>query len=84
MVKGMRYADYLEHQKQEYEHEMRLKKEEKVRMKQAELSQEVHYGSKSKRKCNGGTPMKSAKMPRVSAMCSNAIRTLYGTIKIFA
>jgi len=67
MIKGMRYADYLEHQKQDYDHEVRLKKEEKVRMKQVELSQEVHYGSKSKRKCNVGTPIKSAKMPRMNA-----------------
>ena len=68
MIKGMRYADYLEHQKLEYETETKLKKEEKARMKKVELSQEVHFGSRSKRKCPG-TPGKvggNSKLARVN------------------
>ena len=57
MIKGMRYADYLEHQKLDYETETKLKKDEKARMKKVELSQEVQFGSRSKRRCPG-TPGK--------------------------
>lgn len=70
MIKGMRYADYLEHQMLEKEAENKLKKDEKARMKKVELSQEVQFGSRSKRKCPG-TPSKGAggsKITRVSVL----------------
>jgi len=67
MVKGLRYADYLDQQKEDYEDGIKVKKEAKARMKQVELSNEAHFGSKAKRKNVVGTPSKlNSKMQRVS------------------
>lgn len=68
MIKGMRYADYLTHQKLDYETETKFKKEEKARLKKVELSQEAQFGSRVKRKCPG-TPGKvggNSKLARVN------------------
>ena len=66
MVNGLRYADFLDQQKENYEDEIKVKKEAKARMKQVELSQEVHFGSKVKRKNVASTPSKqNSKLQRV-------------------
>jgi len=82
MIKGMRYADYLEHQKVEYEAETKLKKDEKARMKKVELSQEVQFGSRSKRKCPG-TPGKvggNSKLARMNATAHTPNRFVHSSI----
>lgn len=67
MFNGHRYIDFVECQRNDYEHEQQMKKDEKHRAKQEELNQELAYGSKvnPKRKIVG-TPGKQSKVARLN------------------
>ena len=48
MYHDVPYLDHLEVQKNDYEEQVRQKKEEKLQAKNAEMREEMHYGSKRK------------------------------------
>ena len=67
MYKDCRYMDYIESQKQDYECEQQVKKNEKQRVKKQELSNEIVYGSSSTKRKFATPTMVSSKCSRIDS-----------------